>query len=125
MNGKAIKSCSIVAMQPRADILTLEGRGQARRHAAPMQARSREPRPAMRLLHAGHGDERADFAKSIRPTEEEVRAASKQSVPLTHTTSSRASWPARARWQASHDRFADRRADRAQEDYRFLTGAGM
>src|SRR5216117_3919574 len=35
MNGKAIKSCSIVAMQAEgADILTIEG-VEARRHAAP------------------------------------------------------------------------------------------
>ena len=63
MNGSAIKSCSIVAMQAEgADITDHRGRGQARRHPAPDAGRVQgEPRPAVRLLHARDGDERARF----------------------------------------------------------------
>ena len=56
MNGKAIKSCSIVAMQAEgADIMTIEGRRPTAR--APDGGVQGAPRFAMRLAPR-HGDER-------------------------------------------------------------------
>src|SRR4029079_6472564 len=76
MNGKAIKSCSIVAMQAEgADILTIEGVAHADGTLHPMQAAFKENHglqdgfcPPGMVMNA------LDFAKSHpSPTEQEVR----------------------------------------------------
>ena len=57
MNGRAVKSCSMIAMQRRRrDPPSRASRRPRTLH--PMQARSGASRPAMRLLHALHGDDR-------------------------------------------------------------------
>ena len=60
MNGRAVKSCNILVMQAEgADITHHRGRRGRRRHAAPDAGGvPRASRPAVRLLHARHGDER-------------------------------------------------------------------
>ena len=57
LNGRAVKSCSMLAVQAQgADITTIEGLAKDG-DAAPDAGRlPRVPRPAVRLLHAGHGD---------------------------------------------------------------------
>ena len=60
VDGQAMKTCNMLAMQAEgAEITTIEGIAQADGALHPMQAAfKRVPRPAVRLLHARHGDER-------------------------------------------------------------------
>ena len=60
VNGKAVKSCTVLALQLEgADVLSIEGLGAGRRSAS-SDAGSfpRKPRTAMRLLHARHDFDR-------------------------------------------------------------------
>ena len=77
LNGRAVKSCSMLALQ-------VAGRRRSRRSrawrkdgdAAPDAGGvPRVPRPAVRLLHAGHGDVggRSCSPTTRRPTEDEIR----------------------------------------------------
>ena len=76
MNGRAIKSCSIVAMQAEgADIMTIEGVAKPDGTCTMQAGVQGEPRPAVRLLHPRHGDERARLRGHPNPTEQEVREA--------------------------------------------------
>src|SRR5687768_8938844 len=106
------------------------GRSQARRHAAPDAGGVQgEPRPAMRLLHPGHGDERARFreepSQPHRPGS--ARGARRQPVPLHRLPQHRQE---HRRRRQSHGRqivnapLIGARVQR-KEDYRFLTGAGQ
>ena len=57
LDGEAVKSCTVLAVQADgADILTIEGLATRRRAAPDAAGVHGEPRPAVRLLHAGHGD---------------------------------------------------------------------
>ena len=57
LNGEAVKSCTVLAVQADgADIMTIEGLAHERRDAPDAAGVHGEPRPAVRLLHAGHGD---------------------------------------------------------------------
>ena len=124
MNGRAIKSLlDRRHAGRRRRHHDHRGRGQARRHAAPDAGGVQgEPRPAVRLLHARHGDERARFREEpsrTRPTRKCARrsTATCAAAPAT-TTSSRASSPARKPWEANcecpRSSFPDRRARPAQ-----------
>ena len=76
MNGKAIKSCSIVAMQAEgADILTIEGVAHADGTLHPMQAAFKENHGLQcGFCTPGMVMNALDFAKSHpSPTEQEVR----------------------------------------------------
>ena len=57
LNGEAVKSCTVLAVQADgADITDHRGPGHRRRAAPDAAGVQGEPRPAVRLLHAGHGD---------------------------------------------------------------------
>ncbi len=60
LDGQAVKSCNVLAAQAQGANVTDDRRADRRgRHDAPDAGGvPRLPRPAMRLLHAGHGDER-------------------------------------------------------------------
>ncbi len=70
MDGKSVKSCSILAVQASGStITTIEGLASQRRTASGSGRLQGASRPAMRLLHAGHGDDgrRHDFAPQRSP----------------------------------------------------------
>ena len=77
VNGRAIKSCNTLAAQhPGAEITTIEGLAAADgTHAPDAGGLQGMPRPAMRLLHARHGDERAGpvQAPPRTPAKREIR----------------------------------------------------
>ena len=78
MNGKAVKSCSMVAMQAQgADIVTIEGVAKADGTLHPMQAAFKEHHGLQcGFCTPGMVMNAIDFAKSHpNPSEEEVRAA--------------------------------------------------
>ncbi len=78
MNGKAVKSCSIVAMQAEgADILTIEGVAKSDGTLHPMQAAFKENHGLQcGFCTPGMVMNALDFAKSHpNPTEEQVREA--------------------------------------------------
>jgi len=119
MNGKAIKSCSIVAMQAEgADILTIEGVARPDGTLHPMQAAFKENHGLQcGFCTPGMVMNALDFAKSHPdPTEEEVRDSLEGNLcRCTGYHNIVKSIMAGARAMAgSHDRLADRRADRAQ-----------
>ncbi len=68
LNGRAIKSCNILAVQAEgASITTIEGLAKDG-ELHPMQAAFRAlPRPAVRFLHTGHGDERDLARRNVSP----------------------------------------------------------
>src|SRR5688572_25947358 len=106
------------------------GRGQARRHPAPDAGGVQgEPRPAMRLLHPGHGDERARFREEPpephRPGS--ARGARRQPVPLHRLPQHREEHRGRGEGdgrQIVNAPLIGARVTR-KEDYRFLTGTGQ
>ena len=76
LNGEAVKSCTVLAVQADgADIVTIEGLGRRRRAAPDAAGVHGEPRPAVRLLHAGHGHggDAACSNENPHPTEQDVR----------------------------------------------------
>src|SRR5437879_1231088 len=104
-------------------------RRQARRHAAPDAGGVQgEPRPAMRLLHAGHGDERARFRE--KPSQPDrggsARQPRRQFVPLHRLPQYRQEHHGRRACDGRQAMTASLIGARIQrkEDYRFLTGAG-
>ena len=60
VDGKSVKSCTMLAVQAEgAKVTTIEGLAESADKLHPMQEAFREYHaPAVRLLHAGHGDER-------------------------------------------------------------------
>ncbi len=60
VNGRAVKSCAMLAVQAQgAEVTTIEGMAAPDGTMHPMQAAFKEcPRPAVRLLYSRHGDER-------------------------------------------------------------------
>ena len=57
VNGKAMKSCTMLAVQAEgADVTTIEGLAKGSELAPDASLVQREPRTAVRLLYAGHGD---------------------------------------------------------------------
>ena len=59
VDGKSVKCCTMLAVQADgAKVTTIEGLATAATAASDAGSLPRAPRPAMRLLHAGHGDER-------------------------------------------------------------------
>ena len=102
MDGDSVKSCTILARAGRGRAgHHHRGAGRARRHAAPdAGGLPRIPRPAMRLLHAGHGDVRHRPGEQApgRPVARRRSArgwrAISAAAPAT-TTSSRRSPPRR------------------------------
>ena len=78
MNGKAVKSCSMVAMQAQgADIVTIEGIAKADGTLHPMQAAFKEHHGLQcGFCTPGMVMNAIDFAKGhANPSEEEIRAA--------------------------------------------------
>ena len=93
VDGEAVKSCTLLAVQAEgADVLTIEGVANGDTAASDAGSLPQQPRAAMRLLHARHGDERA------RPREEQPeperergpRVSRRQSVPLHRLSQHRA-----------------------------------
>ena len=75
VDGESVKSCTMLAVQADgAKVTTIEGMAR-RRHAAPdAGGLPRESRPAMRLLHPGHGHERDRPGEAQpEPSETEIR----------------------------------------------------
>ena len=102
VDGKAVKSCTVLALQPDgADVLTIEGLAPADgATASDAGGVPRESRPAMRLLHARHDHDRGRYgapqgqrARRQAPSAKSWKATS-AAAPAT-TTSSRRSPPAR------------------------------
>ena len=59
IDGESVKSCTVLAVQADgADITTIEGLADGDRLHPMQEAFRRAPRPAVRLLHPGHGDGR-------------------------------------------------------------------
>ena len=107
VDGEAVKSCTVLTVAADgAAVTTLEGLAPSAGRAAPGAARvPRRARPAVRLLHARHGDGRRRAARdAIRDlTEDEVRAGSRATsagAPAT-TTSCAPSSPRRATQEAT------------------------
>ncbi len=100
MNGNAVKCCNMLAVQARRRRYRHHrGHSAARRHHAPDAGGVPRPsRPAMRLLHAGHGDERHRSGQAPPETEREPRSAPNWTATcaaaLAITASSRPCWPA-------------------------------
>src|SRR5437763_7759489 len=106
------------------------GRGEARRHAASDAAGVQgKPRPAVRLLHPGHGDERARLRQEPPQSEREgsARKPGRQSVPLHRLSQHREEHHGRRQGDGRQTVNAPLIGARIQrkEDYRFLTGAGQ
>ena len=140
-----IKSCNMLAAQVgRRRDHHHRRPGRSRRHHAPDAGGVQGvPRPAVRLLHAGHGDERDRpvHAPPEGQRSRDPRAARRQPVPLHRLPEHRqggadaASRRAEARPRpegARHGCIRLRQACRTsasavrrKEDYRFLTGAGQ
>ena len=132
MNGRAIKSCSIVAVQAEgADIMTIEGVAKPDGTLHPMQAAFKENHGLQcGFCTPGMVMNALDFAQSHpNPTEQEVREARGQPLPLHRLPQHRqgASWPApRAMGGQDTNAPPHRRARPAQGGLpRFLTGAGQ
>ena len=92
VDGKAVKSCTMLAVQANgAKVTTIEGLGHGR-HAAPdAGSLPRQSRPAMRLLHAGHGDERdrpGEEQSQVRPSSRSATAWKATSAAAPATTTS-------------------------------------
>ena len=110
--------------RPRAPtVTTIEGLA-ARRHAAPDAGGvPRAPRPAVRLLHARHGDERRRSRAAQPRTRASTRCATgwratSAAAPAT-TTSSR---PSRRRRERGDDAEAERMSDRRHRRFRQAQG---
>ena len=69
MNGRAVKSCTMLALQAQgAEITTIEGLAQPNGTLHPDAGGvPRVPRPAVRLLHAGHGDDARSTSRRANP----------------------------------------------------------
>ena len=115
VDGKAMKSCTMLAVQANGTRGNDDrGAGRRRRHAASDAGRvPGAPRPAVRLLHAGHGD---DGRRHRQPPSERGRGdrappARRQHLPLHRATraSSRRSWTRAARWRGEGLRTGTRR----------------
>ena len=75
LDGEAVKSCTVLAVQADgAEVTTIEGMADGERPASAAGGVLERPRPAVRLLHAGHDHGRRRPARAQPdPTEEEVR----------------------------------------------------
>ena len=77
MDGEAVKSCMVLAVQADgAKITTVEGLASGRRVPPDPEGFLGEARPAVRLLHAGHDDGRGRPARSATRTPPTPRSAS-------------------------------------------------
>ena len=78
LDGEAVKSCTLLApaLAGRA-LVTIEGLAKGDTLHPMQEAFHAQPRPAMRLLHAGHGDDGGRFRQPTipHPSEEETREA--------------------------------------------------
>ena len=85
LNGKAVKSCTMFAVQADgAKILTIEGLAAERQAAHDAGGLLERARPAVRLLHAGHdhGDEANPGPQSEPDRAGDPARPGRQSVPL-------------------------------------------
>jgi carbon-monoxide dehydrogenase medium subunit len=85
LNGDSVKSCTMLAVQAEgAQVTTIEALGSAGRPASAAGGVQRLPCAAMRLLHAGHGDEllRPPAQEPVADRAPGSRMAGRQSVPL-------------------------------------------
>src|SRR6185503_564204 len=106
------------------------GRGEARRHAAPDAAGLQgKPRAAMRLLHAGDGDERARFREKPPQSDRagSAREPRGEPVPVHRLPQHREEHHGRGASDGREDMNAPLIGARVlrKEDYRFLTGTGQ
>ena len=135
MNGKAVKSCSMLAMQAEgADIMTIEGVAKPDGTLHPMQAAFKEnhglqcgfctPGMVMNAIDLAKGHRTFRRPKSARGSKATSAAA------RATTTSSSPSAPGRKPWRRESEEntmnapLIGARIER-KEDYRFLTGAGQ
>ena len=86
VDGKAVKSCTMLAAQASGStVVTIEGLAERRRTASGAGGLQGASRPAMRLLHAGHdhGGDRHDQPPSRRARRGDgARRARRQYLPL-------------------------------------------
>ena len=101
LNGRAVKSCTIFAVQAEgAEITTIEGLAHGT-PAAPGAGRlPPEARPAVRLLHARHGHDRARTCCRRIPRPRTTRSSTRSkatsaAAPATSTSSKRSAGPRR------------------------------
>ena len=93
LDGDAVKSCTVLAVQADGrEVTTIEGISDERRPAPDAAGLPRAPRPPVRLLHAGHGDDRDQAARGepgIRPTRRSATGsrATCAAAPATRTSS--------------------------------------
>src|SRR4030095_8676107 len=69
VNGLAVKSCTMLALQcAGAVVTTIEGLAAPARHSSPSDTGGLPgaPRASVRLLHVGHGDDGARYRASLR-----------------------------------------------------------
>ena len=147
MNGRAIKSLQHARGAGRRAPRSRRSRASRSRTATlhPMQAAfKRVPRPAVRLLHAGHGDDARSTCCSTTRSRARRRSArgstaTSAAAPATRTSSRRSSSASRARhgrglrsrrmgdmneaFDPTRARSAERASARGRR--RFLTGAGQ
>jgi hypothetical protein len=84
LDGKSIKSCTILAVQAEGGkVLTIEGLAERREAASDAGSFPREPCAAVRLLHPGNGDERDRHGEASRlPARRGDRATRARGQPL-------------------------------------------
>ena len=76
LDGEAVKSCTVLAVQADgAEVTTIEGLGSDGRAAPDAGGVLGQPRPAVRLLHAGHDHGRRPTCCSATPTRARRRSA--------------------------------------------------
>ena len=95
LDGRAVKSCTVLALQAEgAEVTTIEGLARGRRAASDPARVRRAPRPAVRLLHAGRDPHRGRPAlarRRSRPTRRSATrcAATSAAARATRRSSSR------------------------------------
>ena len=115
LNGEAVKSCTLLAVQADgAEVKTIEGMGQEGDAASAAGGVLGAPRPAVRLLHAGHDH---GLGRSAAAQPEAVRAggprgARGQPLPLHGLPQHRQGRPRRP---PKHDRHRGRALGRAAD----------
>ena len=137
LDGNAVKACTILAAQANgADGADDRRPCRGRRHDAPDAGGVQGmPRPAMRILHAGNGDERD------RPRRTAIRSASEQTIReelegnfcrctgyhniVKAVQQGAAAMGKRGACMGANEPSVIGASIRRKEDYRFLTGSGQ
>ena len=99
LDGTPVKSCTVLAVQADGrQVMTVEGLEQGGKLHPIQEGFFAGARPAVRLLHAGHDDDRATrcWRRNPNPSEDEIRAGDlRQPLPVHRLREHRQGRPAR------------------------------